>query len=130
MSVTDTKDQLPEIDREFLDASGYDYEIIADKGALCVILKDFELPDAYTPTTVELLAVLPSGYPNAKPDMFFTRPDVKLKNGSWPERSQVHVEYAGRSWQRWSRHFQSWRMGVDRFQTYLRAVKTELNRRR
>jgi hypothetical protein len=70
---------------------------------------------------------LPAGYPNAHPDMFWTFPDVKLANGSWPKSSEHHYAYDGRNWQRWSRHYQGkWRAGIDGLRSYLAAVRTEI----
>jgi hypothetical protein len=123
----DPQELLPEIDREFLEDKEYAFDVEKVGGAIHLILRDFPFPAAYAPRTADLLIILPAGYPNANPDMFWTFPDVKLISGAWPQASEVHQGYGDRSWQRWSRHFQgTWRAGVDSLRTYLTAVRTEI----
>jgi hypothetical protein len=120
-------DLLPEIDREFLEEKGYSYTAISAGGELHVVLRDYEFPPVYAPRTADLLIILPAGYPNANPDMYWTYPDVKLVNGQWPLNSEHHQTYGSRSWQRWSRHYQGkWRAGVDSLRTYLAVVRKEI----
>lgn len=126
----DPRQLLPEIDREYLEGNGYKYEVVQHKNLLHVIFKEFQLPEAYDPRTVDLMVILPAGYPNANPDMFFTRPDVKLRNGAWPHRSDQHPAHAGQQWQQWSRHFPpgKWRAGRDSLRNYMGAVRRELRK--
>lgn len=120
-------DLLPEIDREFLEEKGYAFDVTQVGGEVHVILRGYEFPTVYTPRTADLLIILPAGYPNANPDMYWTYPDVKLVNGQWPLNGDHHHTYGSRSWQRWSRHFQGqWRPGVDTFRAYLAAVRKEI----
>jgi hypothetical protein len=39
-------------------------------------------------------------------DMFWTSPDVRLGGGAYPTTADVHEHFAGKTWQRWSRHTQ------------------------
>jgi hypothetical protein len=119
---------IPEIDAEFLAEKGYRYDLCQESGAVYVIINDYPLPAPFVPNQADLLIQLPAGYPNAKPDMFWTSPDVKLAGGAWPKSSEVHENKRGRSWQRWSRHFPDnrWRPGTDNLRTYLAAIRAEL----
>jgi hypothetical protein len=125
--VVELKELLPELDREFLQKKGYSHNVTQVAGELHVIIHDYEFPSAYMPRIADLLVILPAGYPNANPDMYWTFPDVKLANGQWPLNSEHHQTYGSRSWQRWSRHFQGqWRPGIDTLRTYMAAVRKEL----
>lgn len=130
MNEEDSTKFLPEIDRDFLANKGYRYDVVKDGDALYLILFDFDFPIAYAPSKADVLIILPAGYPNSNPDMFWTNPDVKLPNGAWPTASEYHHAYCGRSWQRWSRHFPngSWRAGVDNICSYIAAIKKELSK--
>lgn len=119
MADGDPQELLPEIDREFLLEKGYAFDVAQAGAEMHVILRDFSFPPAYTPQTADLLIILPAGYPNANPDMFWTFPDVKRAAGGWPTTGDAHHVYGDRNWQRWSRHFQgTWRTGVDNLRTY------------
>ena|SRR3989442_3160897 len=122
----DTSTILPEEDREFLGARNIAFELTSTTGWINVIIKGYRLPGAYVPETCDLLLRLPPGYPNANPDMFWTTPGVRLRNGAAPLAADVVETYDGHNWQRWSRHNQTWRAGTDSIQTKLRAVRTEL----
>ena len=127
--VNNPKDLLPELDRDYLNGKEFDYEVIPEGGALLLIIKSFQFPIAYSPQITDLLIIIPSGYPNAQLDMFWTNPDVKLANGGWPAASQHHENHGGKSWQRWSRHnTASWRLGVDNLRTFISAIRSEINK--
>ena len=125
--MAEEADLLPELDREFLAEKEYSYTLAKVGGEVHIIIQEFDFPAAYAPRKADLLIVLPAGYPNAHPDMFWTYPDVKLINGNWPVNSDQHMVYGDRSWQRWSRHYQGkWRSGIDDLRSYLAAVRTEI----
>jgi hypothetical protein len=129
--VVDDSDRalLPEIDREFLEIKGHDYSVQQVGGELHLVIRGFEFPSTYSTQEADLMVKLPAGYPNAQPDMFWTFPDVKLANGNWPLNGEHHETYGGRSWQRWSRHFQAqWRVGIDSLRTYLAVVRKEIDK--
>ena len=123
MSMTAEK-LLPDFDYEYLDQKEYRYEVSQVGAEVHVLIQGFSLPSAYSPTTVDLLLRLPSGYPRSNPDMFWTRPDVRLSNGAYPNRADFHDSGAS-GWQRWSRH-SAWRPGIDNLRTKIASVKREL----
>jgi hypothetical protein len=125
MSGSGQTQLLPEADREFLDEKGYSYDV-QQAGDIFVAIRDFTLPEAYLPRSCTLLLKLPAAYPNANPDMFWTTPGIRLAGGGEPVATQAIEVYLNQSWQRWSRHTNSWRPGIDNIQTKLRAVVSEL----
>jgi hypothetical protein len=127
MSETEVDELLPEADRDYLSASGYDFTVERVGENVHVVLKDFALP-RYNPQSADLLVIVPSGYPNVKLDMFWTYPDVSLPAGGFPFKGDVHEAFGQRKWQRWSRHIADgkWRPGTDNLKTYMATVKTEL----
>ena len=129
MSPVESISLLPEIDAEFLQEKGFENEIIQVGGEVRVVLHDFSLPEQYTPRSANLMLRLPSGYPNANPDMFWTNPVVKLTTGSYPLNAE-YLDPTADGWQRWSRHDQSWRGGVDNLRTKLASVRRELQKGR
>ena len=130
MEASNTNNHLPETDRDYLESKQYDYLVAKIGDLVHVIISGFEFPEAYLPRKADLLLILPAGYPNSSPDMFWTHPDVKLASGAWPKAADVHQTYGDRSWQRWSRHFNggSWRPGIDNIRTFLAAIGRELNK--
>lgn len=121
---------LPNSEIQYLEDKGFEYEERQSGGEILLIIRNYQLPAFYVPRSCSLMIKLPSGYPNANPDMFWTNPIIRLTNGSAPIASEVQESYNGESWQRWSRHMNSWRAGIDNIQTKLRAVKTELEKGR
>ncbi|MGN6304212.1 MAG: E2/UBC family protein [Mesorhizobium sp.] len=125
--MADVEELLPEADRDFLVAAGYEHTIERVGNHVHIVIKNFPLP-RYKPQSADLLIRVKNGYPNAKLDMFWTYPDVSLPSGGVPLKADVHEQYGGRNWQRWSRHIADgkWRPGVDNLRSYLTTVKTEL----
>jgi len=125
---------LPIEDREFLERRGYQWEAMPVEVAsggyeIDVVLHDFPLPEKYTVRQVDLLIRIPPGYPETGLDMFWTRPDVKMSaTGQTPPSADVHEDYLGLTWQRWSRHLQAWRPGADGLESYLATVGRELTK--
>lgn len=109
---------LPSTDRRFLDDHGLVYEIIGEAGSSGVVIKDFPLPPGkFDRDIVDVMIQLPAGYPDASVDMFYTSPWIKLKStGAYAKCADVAQQFAGKNWQRWSRHA-DWRAGIDGIRT-------------
>ncbi len=129
MSNLDPGQFLPEEDAAFLKEKTTAFDVNREAGWIHVVFHGFRLPEAYMPGQVDLLVRLPAGYPNANPDMYWTRPDVRLRDGRIPQSADVTETYGGVPWQRWSRHFAqgSWRPGTDSLRTYVAAVQRDLS---
>ena len=124
MSATAIPAVLPQIDLDFLNEKGWQYEIAPHPGEVRIYIRNFSLPEVYSPRVTDLLIRLPFGYPQSNPDMFWTRPDVLLVGRGYPNRADYHDPTAD-NWQRWSRH-SNWRPGIDNLRTKLASVKREL----
>jgi hypothetical protein len=127
--TTEGRELLPSADRAFLEARGYTFEVIQEGKQTGVVIKDFPLPaEKYAHTTVDLLILLPGGYPDCAPDMFYTYPKLSLKaTGHLPAATSANHVFAGRTWQRWSRHNNAWRPGIDGLQTMIARVTTAID---
>src|SRR6266542_4356705 len=120
---------LLEADEEFLKRKGYLHEVTLENSVTNLVIKDFPLPLAYSPSAADLLIRLPAGYPQGNPVMFWTFPHVRRVGGGDPQAASVEETYLGRKWQRWSRHWNSpWRPGSDGLHTFIAATICELDK--
>lgn len=114
---------LRERDQKFLDDSGLAYTVTFEGGFANVVIENFCTAPGLSPEAVDLLLRLPFGFPDAAPDMFWVAPNITASGGRIPGTEAMET-WAGRSWQRWSRHIaQQWRPGVDNLETYLAYVR-------
>lgn len=120
---------LPDRDRDYLDSKEMTYLLHPHAGAVHLTFPDFDLPDLYNVGQAGLRIILPVGYDNSHPDMFWTRPNILLRSGGFPQAADHMEELFDGTWQRWSRHLQgAWRPGVDGIRSYLGAIRRELAR--
>jgi hypothetical protein len=122
--TTEGKASLPSMDRVYLEQHETVHEVVEDGNQLGVILKGVKLPEGkFDAVTADLLILLPAGYPDACPDMFYLLPWVRLKaTGQFPSKADNAHNFNGQSWQRWSRHSPEWRAGVDGLHTMIARV--------
>ena len=77
--------------------------------------------------TADVLVLLPPGYPDVAPDMFYCDPWLTLQSvGRYPTCADQAHAFQGRSWQRWSRHNTAWRPGIDGLHTMLKRIEHAL----
>jgi hypothetical protein len=136
--VADISEVLPEDDVKFLKEKFPDHAVRQVGNELHVLVRNYSFPEQYAPRIADLLLRLPAGYPNAAPDMFWTKPDVRLASGAWPSQCEHHeVPGTGQGsevyeqipWQRWSRHFENdWIVGRHGLQFFMRTISQELRR--
>ncbi|MBS0155184.1 MAG: multiubiquitin domain-containing protein [Nitrospira sp.] len=119
---------LPEADREYFAAKELAIEEVDKEGKKAVIVKAWPLPvGRFDVNLVDVLILLPSGYPDIAPDMFYLSPWVRLMPGqTLPKAADQPLEFAGQRWQRWSRHNTEWRSGIDGMWTMLKRVEHAL----
>ena len=119
---------LPEKDREYLESKGIVFEEHEQGSQKGVILKGFSLPHGrFDADAADILILLPPGYPDAAPDMFYTLPWLKLAGrGCYARRADQPFSFKGESWQRWSRHNSEWRPGADGIWTMIMRVEHAL----
>jgi hypothetical protein len=122
---------LPEFDRDYLLEKGYQFEEKIDTNRNGLIIRNWQLPGGkYNLPSSDLLILIPNGYPDIKPDMWYFNPDILIAPSNKPARqTQAKINFEGKAWQRWSRHFPAneWRSGVDGIHTYLKKIQVALD---
>jgi hypothetical protein len=123
---------LPSKDRIFLENKGYSFREVSDGAAKGLIIDGFPVrPEGkFTVDRSSLLIILPMGYPDVPPDMFFFLPELKfLGTNSYPVKADQKPTHFQQVWQQWSRHAPAseWRVGKDGIQSYLQRVIAALN---
>lgn len=121
---------LPYEDRECLEAQRLQYIAVLEDRMICLVLRDYPLPDGLRPARSDLLLRLSPGYPDVAPEMWWFDPPIRRPDGQPIAQTDVTEHYLGRTWQRWSRHFDAgqWRPGVDSLQSFLALLSRELAR--
>jgi hypothetical protein len=115
---------LPEPDRTYLASKAISFEEAEDGGRKAIILKGYALPDGrFDADVADILILLPPGFPDVSPDMFYLLPWVKLVPANrFPNAADQPLSFGGKSWQRWSRHNNDWRPGVDGIWTMIKRI--------
>lgn len=119
---------LPQRDREYLQSKDMEFTLAQVGPEVHLTLIAFLFPTAYTPLKSDMRIVLPPGYDSSNPDMFWTRPNVKLESGAFPLTADHMQTFPDGVWQRWSRHFEGWRPGIDGLRSYIASIRRELSR--
>lgn len=121
-------DALPSSDQTFLAGQGYDFDVVVEGGTTGIVLKSVMLPvGKFNSEMADLLILLPRGYPDCPPDMFYVSPKLTLAGlGKIPKACEVEHRFGGRVWQRWSRHNNAWRPGIDGLRTMVARVQTAI----
>lgn len=119
---------LPEADQRYLNGHGITAEIVCDASHKGVVLKQMQVPvGKFNHPAADVLVILPPGYPDVAPDMFFVSPWLTLVSaGRYPTCADQPHTFLGRSWQRWSRHNSSWRPGIDGLHTIIKRIEHAL----
>lgn len=119
---------LPPDDRRYLTDKGLTFDEVEDGAQKGIILRSYPLPAGrFDAPAADILILLPAGYPDVPPDMFHTMPWVKLTpDGRYPRAADQPVTFAGQLWQRWSRHNNEWRAGVDGIWTMIKRIDNAL----
>lgn len=123
--------ELLEEDELYLQSKSIDYQFVADGDNGCLILPGFRLAEGkYDHSQVDLMIFMTKGYNDAKLDNFYVAPAIRLKGtNQYPDRADHFEDHASRRWQRFSRHLDHWRAGVDTLQNFLPLVYRELQNR-
>lgn len=121
---------LPQRDSAYLTDRGHEYQVSVEANMTCVVLGDYELPHGYDREKSDLLLRLSPGFPDIPPDMWWFFPPVRRVDGSQVQATEVTEHHLGRTWQRWSRHFNAgqWRPEADSLESFLALIRRELER--
>jgi hypothetical protein len=118
---------LPDEDRAWLEKQGIAYRESSEGESRYLLFPAWSLPDGkFNATEADILSILPSKYPDAGPDMFYVYPKITLAAGQIANKTNVDQPLLGKTWQRWSRHWDVWRPGIDDIQTVYRRIERAL----
>jgi hypothetical protein len=122
--------ELLQADKDFLVRKGYRYETFQHGAMTALVIFNFPLPTGYESNETDLLILLPGGFPDAAPDMWWCDPRVRLANGTDPVSTNIGEQIGKRSWQRFSRHFTAvrWQPGRSGVESYVTLIRSDLAR--
>ena len=116
---------LPDEDTDFLNSEyNSQWEELSEINIQGVLIRDYPLPEGYTPKNSNLMLLVPDNYPGAMIDMFYFDPPVQREDGA-EIGALVDECHFGQHWQRWSRHY-DWRPGIDNMSTHITYVSNQL----
>ena len=119
---------LPSVDQTYFDSRQSTIQLIEETNKKGLVLVNFDLPKAkFNVSQSNILILLPPSYPDSAPDMFYSDPWLKLNStNSWPKAADQSFKFSGRNWQRWSRHNNEWRPGIDSLRSFICRIQTAL----
>ena len=119
---------LPESEVNYLRHKGISFEEVSEGGQHGLVLKSYTLPPGkFDHPSSDVLILLPAGFPDAPPDMFYLYPWVRLIAGNrYPRAADAAHLFSGISWQRWSRHSNEWRPGRDGLASFIKRIQNAL----
>jgi hypothetical protein len=97
-------------------------------GAAVITIRDFPLPEGWSRPSTIMTFVAPVGYPLAKPDFFWTSPELRLRDGALPQAAvpMPMPESNGKSQLRFSWHMSEWNPNRDNLVTFVRVIERRL----
>jgi hypothetical protein len=119
---------LPMKCRKYLAERGLAYDEVEEGGQRGIVLRAMPLPPGrFDATVADILIMLPPGYPDVAPDMFYAMPWLRLvATSSYARCADVPFTFVAQTWQRWSRHSTDWRPGRDGIWTMIKRVEAAL----
>lgn len=120
---------LSKPDTDYLEGRWPGYRVERHGNQVLVALPDYQLPEGFSPQVVDLLVIVPFGFPDTQPDMFWVYPRVTL-HGHAPLTSESTGNFFDRTWQRFSRHLGpgAWNPSQDNLQSWIAFIGTMLDR--
>lgn len=112
-------------DLDRLKGAGWVTSILCEEaGFTNIVVKSVETGPLYQPGVTDLLLRVPNLYPDAALDMFWTDPELRLSNGSTPNRADVIETICQRQWRRFSWHRNGrWNPDIDWIGSHLEFVR-------
>lgn len=119
---------LPLKCRRYLIQREIKFEEVETDTQKAIILRGMVLPAGrFDSQVADILILLPAGYPDSPPDMFYALPWLRLAaTRAHPRAADQPCAFAGQNWQRWSRHNDAWRPGIDGIWTMVKRIETAL----
>lgn len=123
--VNQRKDfQLPQDDVDFLNSLKLKWECVTEGNIKRVIIYGYSLPEGFNASEVDVNLRISDSYPASQIDMAYFFPAIQRSDGK-PIRAVTNDQFAGKSWQRWSRHRtpqNPWEPGVDCIATHVAYI--------
>jgi Prokaryotic E2 family E len=118
---------LPILDQQYLLDREIEHHVEIENSMVCVLFPNWQLPPGLSAAETDVLLRLPGGYPDIAPDMWWVSPAIHRADGAVIPATEVTEQCLGRTWQRWSRHFQAgqWQSGIDGLQSFLALIRSE-----
>lgn len=107
------------------------HQTAISNGTVVIRIDGLKLPSGWNKTSTTVHFVLPVGYPVARPDTFWTDPDLRLANGGVPANTGTNQQEgvpADRLWFSW--HPSAWNANRDTIRTYLEIVRKRFSEAR
>nr|WP_301334444.1 E2/UBC family protein [Solimonas sp. SE-A11] len=96
-------------------------------GNSMVLVPDFPLRQGWSVEKVELMYLVPAGFPTGALDMFYVDPHLSLADGRQPANADTVEQHGGKPWQRFSWHYQRpWKPGRDTLLSHLDFCRSRL----
>lgn len=126
--MTDLIDeQVEEIRRRHPDAQ-VDH---APDGGILITIPNFRLPTGWNQPQVQVRFAVPVGYPVARPDSFWTEPDLRLESGALPANTNDQTPWSdGEHFLWFSWHPAYWDPQKDSLSTFLGVIDARLREAR
>lgn len=121
---------LPAEDVDFLNATGFIWELSIENNVKRVVIKDYPVCQGFNLGKVDVYFRIESTYPDTQIDMAYFHPPLARTDGV-ALKAIANDHFAGKTWQRWSRHRTEknpWRPGVDGVETQLALVDNWLKK--
>lgn len=100
-------------------------------GTALIKLCDFILPQGWNTATTNVYFLVPVGYPQARPDTFWTEPGLKLASGGPPVSTGTNQPLgvpANLLWFSW--HPAAWNPNRDNLVTYVSMIRRRFEEKR
>ncbi len=91
-----------------------------------VAVPDLPLGPGWNRPTTEVLYLVPTAYPAAQPDCFYTGPQLRLAGGQLPSNTALN-DLDGRQLLWFSWHLASWHPHRDNLVSYLHFIERRLH---
>lgn len=122
------EDQFVEVQRAYPDAG----MTSAPDGAYLISIPAMALPAGWSKSATGMCFVVPTGYPYAAPDCFWTDGDLKLASGQPPQNAQIgNVNPAQPDatllWFSWHLNAGLWKPSVSTLMTFIKVIKNRFD---
>jgi hypothetical protein len=113
---------------EDLRREGLKIDLAEENEWAVVVIHDYPVLPGFSAKKTDLVLRIPKSYPNGKPDMFWTNPDLVLAGGGVPKNADVLELILGVQRRRYSWHPQGWNPARDNLRSFLEFVNSRFSK--